>query len=102
MYFFQADNFDLNIFMTDYGKGYIKTKRISPDGYIQVSLIKYSIPGPVAQSVTCLAADACLTVDPGVACLILAQSHTLAEIKLISMVILLPSTDSFKKGCCQL
>ena len=36
IYSFQADNFDLNIFMTDYGKGYIKTKRISPDGYIQV------------------------------------------------------------------
>ena len=33
-----------------------------------------------------------------------AQSHTLAEIdhEIISMVILLPSPDSFKKGCCQL
>ena len=27
----------------------------------------YGIPGRVAQSVTCLATDACLTADPGVA-----------------------------------
>ena len=35
--------------------------------------------------------------DPG-------RSHTFVEIdhKMISMVILLPSPDSFKKGCCQL
>ena len=33
-------------------------------------------PGRVAQSVTCLATDACLTADPGVASSILARSHT--------------------------
>ena len=35
--------------------------------------------------------------DPG-------RSHTLVEIdhEIISTVILLPSADSFKKGCCQL
>ena len=62
------------------------------------------IPVHVAQSVTCLATDACLTVDPGVASSILVRSHTFVEIDLemISMVILLPSADSFKKGCCQL
>ena len=62
------------------------------------------IPGPVAQSVTCLAADACLTADPGVASSIPARSHTFVEIdhEIISRVILLPSADSFKKGCCQL
>ena len=62
------------------------------------------VPGPVAQSVTCLATDACLTADPGVMSLILAQYHTFVEIdhEIISMVILLPSTNSFKKGCCQL
>ena len=62
------------------------------------------IPGRVAQSVTCLATDACLTADPGVASSIPARSHTFVEIdhEIISMVILLPSADSFKKGCCQL
>ena len=57
----------------------------------------------VAQSVTCLAADASLTTDPGVARLIPAQSHTFVEIdhEIISMVIFLPSTESFKKGCSQ-
>ena len=58
----------------------------------------------VAQSVNCLATDASLTADPGMAGFIPAMSHTFAEIdhKIISMVILLPSAESFKKGCCQL
>ena len=62
------------------------------------------LPGRVAQSETCLATDACLTADPGVASSIPAQSHTFVEIdhEIISTVILLPSADSFKKGCCQL
>ena len=61
-------------------------------------------PGRVAQSVTCLATDACLTADPGVAISIPARSHTFVEIdhEVISTVVLLPSADSFKKGCCQL
>ena len=61
-------------------------------------------PGRVAQSVTCLATDACLTADPGVASSIPAQYHTFVEIdhEIISTVILLPSADLFKKGCCQL
>ena len=60
--------------------------------------------GRVAQSVTCLATDACLTADPGVASSIPARYHTFVEIvhEIISTVILLPSADSFKKGCCQL
>ena len=60
--------------------------------------------GRLAQSVTCLATDASLTVDTGVARLILARFHTFVEIdhEIISMVILLSSTESFKKGCCQL
>ena len=55
-----------------------------------------NIPDHVKQSVTCLAADTCLTADPGVTSLILARSHTFVEIDLeiISMVILLPSADS--------
>ena len=38
------------------------------------------MPGRVAQSVTCLATDACLTADPGVASSIPVQSHTFVEI----------------------
>ena len=55
-------------------------------------------PGRVAQSVKCLATDACLTADPGVASLIPVRSHTFVGIdhEMISMVILLPSADSFK------
>ena len=58
----------------------------------------------VAQSVTCLATDACLTADPGVESSIPVRSHTFVEIdfEIISTVILLPSADLFKKGCCQL
>ena len=62
-----------------------------------------TLPGRVAQSVTCLATDACLTAYPGVASSIPVRSHTFVEIdhEMISTVILLPSADSFKKGCCQ-
>ena len=58
----------------------------------------------VAQSVTCLATDASLTAYPGVVSSIPARSHTFVEIdhEIISTVILLPSAESFKKGCCQL
>ena len=56
------------------------------------------------QLVTCLATDASLTADPGVASLILTWSHTFVEIdhEIISTVILLLSAELFKKGCCQL
>ena len=52
----------------------------------------------------CLATDASLTTDPGVASLIPAWSNTFVEIdhEIISAVILHPSAESFKKGCCQL
>ena len=68
------------------------------------SLLHMSRPGRVAQSVTCLATDACLAAIPGVASSIPAWSHTFVEIdhEIISTVILLPPADSFKKGCCQL
>ena len=64
----------------------------------------HNTPGRVAQMVTCLATDASLTADPGVASSIPARSHTFVEIdhEIISTVILLPSAESFKKGCCQL
>ena len=56
------------------------------------------------QSVTCLATDASLIADPGVASSIPARSHTFVENdhEKISTVILLPSSESSKKGCCQL
>ena len=49
------------------------------------------LPGRVAQSVTCLFTDACLTADPGVASSIPARYHTFVEIdhEIISTVILL-------------
>ena len=66
----------------------------------------HCLPGlsRIVQSVMCLTTNARMTADPGVASSILAQSHTLVEIdhEIISIVFLLPSTDSFKKGCCQL
>ena len=52
------------------------------------------------QSVTNLATDACLIANAGIP----AQSHTFVEIdhEILSTVIPLPSTESFKKDCCQL
>ena len=66
--------------------------------------ITFLVLGHVAQSVTCLATDASLTADSGVTSSIPARSHTFVEIdhEIISAVILLPSVESFKKGCWQL
>ena len=47
------------------------------------------------QPVTCLATDASLTADTGV------TSFLEIDHEVISTVILLPSAESFKKGCCQ-
>ena len=56
----------------------------------------------MAQLVTCLATEACLTADPGVTSSILVRPLTFMEIghEIISVVILLPSAESFKMGCC--
>ena len=61
-------------------------------------------PGYIAQSVTCLATDASLFADPGASSSIPARSHTFVEIdyEILSAFILLPSAESFKRGCCQL
>ena len=63
-----------------------------------ISSILFDVDIPI------LATDASLTAIPGVASSIPARSHTFVEIdhEIISTVILLPSADSFKKGCCQL
>ena len=56
----------------------------------------------IAQSVTCLTTEACLTTEPGVTSSILVRSHTFMEIghEIISKVILLQSAESLKMGCC--
>ena len=61
-------------------------------------------PDHVAQSVTCLATDVSLNADPGVANSTPAWPHTFMEIdhEIIFTVVLLPSAESSKKGCCQL
>ena len=60
---------------------------ISPSVCVYLS----TMPGRVTQSVTCLATDACLTADPGVASSIKVRSHTFVEIdhEMISTVIFL-------------
>ena len=56
----------------------------------------------IAQSVTCLATDVCLTSDPGVTSSIRVPYFHEIDHDIISMGITLPSSESFKKGCCQL
>ena len=65
---------------------------------------KPHVPGCVAQSLKCLATDASLTADPGVASSIPAWSHTSVEIdhEIISTVFPLSSAESFMRGFCQL
>ena len=52
---------------------------------------RLEVPGRVAQLVTCLATDVCLTADPGVESSIPARYHTFVEIdhEIIPTVILL-------------
>ena len=63
-------------------------------------VLKRIVLGRVAQPVMCLATDAGLTADPGVASSIPARSHTLVEIdhEIISTVIILPSAERKKYG----
>ena len=88
-------------------KGYLRETCKSPNVnpiYLTSPLVLFRSLGRVAQSVTCLATDAKLTANPGVASSIPGGSHTFVEIdhEIISTVILLPSAESFMKGCCQL
>ena len=79
------------------------TRNASLGNKTDIILFDFSL-GCLARSVTCLATDACLTADPGVASSITFPSHTFVEIdhEIISTVILFPSAYSFKKGCCLL
>ena len=69
-------------------------------GYFSISSVHLVVKCRAAQSVTCLATDACLIADHGVASSIPVRSHTFVEIdyEMISTDILLPSAESFKKG----
>ena len=64
----------------------VQRKRLN----MSIAMHSACLPGRVAQLVTCLATDACLTADPGVASLIPVRSHTFVEIdhEIISTVIL--------------
>ena len=61
------------------------------------------LQGRVAQSVKCLATNVSVTADPGVVSSIAARSHTFVDNdqEIIYTVLLLPSAESFKKGCCK-
>ena len=62
----------------------------------RITLTLVDAPGHIAQSVTCLTPDTCLTADQVVVNSILARTHTFVEINhgIISTAILLPSADS--------
>ena len=66
--------------------------------------IKMVTSSRLVQWVTCLATDASLTADPGVASSILARSHTFVEIdhEIISTVISLPPLIHSRRVVCQL
>ena len=83
---------------------YIGERQVFNDTVTEFQPLTINLQGRVAQSVMCLATDASLTADPGIASSFPAWSHTFVEIdhEIISTVILLPSAESFKKGCCQL
>ena len=79
-----------------YAKSELLQKSMDPDEMLH-NRVTY-----IAQSVTCLTIEACLTAEPGVTSSILVRSHTFMEIghEIISKVILLPSAESLKMGCC--
>ena len=76
------------------------TVKINPD----TMTYKVKKKGHLAQSVTCLTTNACLTADSGITSLIPSPFPYFRGIdhEMLFMDIFLPSDDSFKKGCCQL
>ena len=63
---------------------------------------KHLMPGRIAQLVTFLTADMCLTADPGVTSLIQVRFNTFMEIDHDIFYSHSPPFSLFKKGCCQL
>ena len=62
------------------------------------------LQGRIAQSVKCLATNVSVTADPRVAMSIAVRSHTFVDIDqemIYTVILLLPSAESFKKGCCK-
>ena len=94
------------LFLRNFAYAKFRENKIIGSGEIAFLFISLHIflLGRLAQSVTCLATDACLTADPVVASLIPTWSHFFVGIdhEIISKVILQPSAESFKMGCCQL
>ena len=91
----------VNVLTTGNGNALFCYLKDTPDNLKQFT---EKLCGDVLVSIG-LGTDASLTADPGVASSIPALSHTFVEIdyEIISMVILLPSAESFKKdNCCQL
>ena len=88
---------------TNENKGLNKFQRSRLTFALSAKVAHIVVPSIYPQSVTCLVTDAKLTADPGVASSIPARSHTFVETdhEVISTVILLPSAESFMKGCCQ-
>ena len=71
--------------------------------FMYVMIMYVIIMYVIIKKVTCLTTDAYLTADQGVSSSIPARFHTFVEIyhEIISRVTLLPSTESFEKGCFQ-
>ena len=88
-----------NLWCTNYSSVRTNTRFTVPNVKLTCDLLSKAthldchipIAGPRSASVTCLATDACLTADPGVASSIPVRSHTFVEIdhEMISTVILL-------------
>ena len=67
------------VFLNIYVNGY---------SYVLVTSVNFDRPGRVAQAVTCLATDASLTADPGVACSIPAwHGHILSWRSIIKKIL---------------
>ena len=95
-----------NTAITTLGNGcyfYLTITRTKFCNLNSIASFKRDVQIGVAQSVMCPIMDGHLTADPVVASLILARSYNFMKIdNEISLVILLPFADSFKKGCCWL
>ena len=78
-----------------------KVSKVNSDKFSKVKSLSTGLHSTVGN----VSGYRCLSdCNPGVASLIPTLSHTFMEIdhEIISMAILLPSTESFKKCCCQL
>ena len=92
------------IMLIDYARG-LTNADILGQGNLNLVSEKSGKSQGILLSIICgNPADVSLIADPGVPSSIPSRSHTFVEIdhEIFSTVILLPSAESFKKGCCQL